>query len=53
MALGMNPQKSSVENQDNTGIPTPQPHRKLGRNNKKIHSYEMSQWVKRLPLDVF
>jgi len=41
MALGFNPQKSSVEYQDNTGAPPPKPHKKLGLNNKKNHSYRM------------
>ena len=41
MALGVNPQKTSVSYEDNTGIPAPKPHKKLGRNNKKNHSYRM------------
>ena len=41
MALGFNPQKTSVTYEDNTGIPAPKPHKKLGRINKKSHSYKM------------
>ena len=41
MALGFNPQKSSVSYEYNTGILAPKPHKKLGRNNKKSHSYKM------------
>lgn len=41
MTLGFNPQKTSVTYEDNTGIPAPKPHKKLGRNNKKSHSYKM------------
>ena len=41
MALGFNPQKTSVSYEDNTGISAPKPHKKLGRHNKKNHSYRM------------
>ena len=41
MALGFNPQKTSVSYEDNTGIPAPKPHKKLDRNNKKSHSYKV------------
>ena len=40
-ALGFNPQKTSVSYEDNTGIPAHKPHKKLGRRNKKSHSYKM------------
>ena len=41
MALGFNPQKSSVDSEDFTGTPPPKPYKKRGRNNKKSHSYKM------------
>lgn len=41
MGLGFNPQKSSVSYQDFTGTPAPKAPKKLGRNNKKNHSYKM------------
>ena len=42
MALGFNPQKSSVEYQDFTGSPpAPKAPKKMGRDNKKSHSYRM------------
>ena len=41
MALGFNPQKTSVSHEDNTGIPAQKPHKKLGLSNKKSHSYKM------------
>lgn len=41
MTRGFNPQKSSVESEDFTGTPPPKPHKKLGRDNKKSHSYKM------------
>lgn len=41
MALGFNPQKSSVEYQDFTGTTAPKAPKKMGRDNKKSHSYRM------------
>ena len=41
IAVGVNPQKTSVSYEDNTGIPAPKPHKKLDRNNKKSHSYKV------------
>lgn len=41
MALGFNPQKTSVSYEDNTGIPAHKPHKKLDLSNKKSHSYKM------------
>ena len=45
MALGFNPQKTSVSYEDNTGISAPKPHKKLGRHNKKITPIGWNLWV--------
>ena len=45
MAIGFNPQKTSVTYEDNTGIPAPNPVKKLGRNQGKNRSFKMEPMV--------
>ena len=41
MALGFNPQKTSVESEDFTGAPPPKPFKKRGKNQGKNRSFVM------------
>ena len=48
MALGFNPQKSSVEYQDNTGSHAPNPHKKLGHKTMTLPSQGIAKFGLRL-----